>query len=289
MGKHDDNIDFEVLALQSGLFDTLPPPPPRSALEYPGRAVDFEVLDLDGGIFDAMAPPPRTAILPPPPVPRHDSIAPMIAADPSDDALPPVPVQRMRVAPIFGAAAAFAMMALAVVLRPAGGAPAAAASPRVEPTIVVPMEVTAPKPQVAVEAAPAAVAPAPHKATPRARAAAPKAAPAAAPAIEKAPDDLQIAPPAAPPKQDIDMAAASRAVGAAAHAAAACLEADDARTTMPVSLTFAPSGRVTSAKVTGGPFVGSEIGGCIARSLRGASVAPFDGEPVTVSTTVRLR
>jgi hypothetical protein len=57
---------------------------------------------------------------------------------------------------------------------------------------------------------------------------------------------------------------------------------------VPVSVTFLPSGRAARASVTGGPFLGTPAGNCIAEALRGASVPPFDGEGVTVSTTLHL-
>jgi hypothetical protein len=56
-----------------------------------------------------------------------------------------------------------------------------------------------------------------------------------------------------------------------------------------VSVTFAPSGRVTRALVEDGPFRGTAVGGCIARHLRGVSIPPFDGDFRTVRTDVTLR
>jgi hypothetical protein len=56
-----------------------------------------------------------------------------------------------------------------------------------------------------------------------------------------------------------------------------------------VSVTFAPSGRVTRALVEDGPLQGTAVGGCIARHLRTLSVPPFDGDFRTVRTDVTLR
>jgi hypothetical protein len=53
-----------------------------------------------------------------------------------------------------------------------------------------------------------------------------------------------------------------------------------------VTVTFAPSGRVTSAVVSGPPFAGTATGGCIASTMRSASVPAFSGDKVTVSKTV---
>jgi hypothetical protein len=41
--------------------------------------------------------------------------------------------------------------------------------------------------------------------------------------------------------------------------------------------------------VSGGPFVGTDVGGCIARALRAARMHPFEGGPVIVNTSIRLR
>lgn len=58
---------------------------------------------------------------------------------------------------------------------------------------------------------------------------------------------------------------------------------------MLVNVTFLPTtGRATAATVEGGPFQGTEVGGCIARALRSAVVAPFEGTPVTVSSYLRV-
>jgi hypothetical protein len=48
-----------------------------------------------------------------------------------------------------------------------------------------------------------------------------------------------------------------------------------------VSVTFAPSGRATSA-VVGPPFGGTSVGNCAAGAFKRASVPPFSGGPVTV-------
>ena len=55
-----------------------------------------------------------------------------------------------------------------------------------------------------------------------------------------------------------------------------------------VATTFAPSGRATTAVVSG-TFAGSPVGGCIAKTFRGAHVAPFDGGLTTVHKTLVFR
>ena len=83
--------------------------------------------------------------------------------------------------------------------------------------------------------------------------------------------------------------AAKRALGASSFAASSCRKGDDPRGTAEVIVTFAPSGRVTSANVNGAPFGGTATGGCIAATLRGATVPPFAGNHVSVRKLVTVR
>ncbi|MRG93464.1 hypothetical protein [Polyangium spumosum] len=88
---------------------------------------------------------------------------------------------------------------------------------------------------------------------------------------------------------EFSRSAASSALGAAAGRAAGCRSPTDPAGTARVSVTFAPSGRATSAIVNGPPFAGTRTGGCIAAAFRSASVPPFSGGPVTVSKSVTIR
>jgi hypothetical protein len=72
----------------------------------------------------------------------------------------------------------------------------------------------------------------------------------------------------------------------AASQASSCKKPGDPSGTTGVTITFAPSGRVTSAILSGPPFAGTATGSCIASTLRRASVPPFEGDRVTVSKTV---
>lgn len=86
-----------------------------------------------------------------------------------------------------------------------------------------------------------------------------------------------------------DAGAAKRALGTSALVASSCRKGDDPRGTAEVIVTFAPSGRVTSANVNAAPFGGTATGGCIAATLRGAVVPPFGGDHVTVRKLVTIR
>lgn len=168
-------------------------------------------------------------------------------------------------------------------------APAPAAAPPTE--VAVPPEVKAEPVTEAPAKVPAVVTPARTASDPTSRVIpAPAAAPVAPIAL---PAETQVLPNSLtslarlPP--DIDRSAAALAIALAGGAASACTEPGDPRGPTPVSVTFAPSGRVTSARIEGGPFQGTSTGSCIARTLRSATVHPFDGAPATVHGTVNLR
>src|SRR5690606_22441640 len=72
-----------------------------------------------------------------------------------------------------------------------------------------------------------------------------------------------------------DAQAAKLALGDGASQASSCRRGDDPRGTAEVLITFAPSGRVTSANVHGAPFGGTQTGGCVAAAMRQATVPPF--------------
>lgn len=115
-----------------------------------------------------------------------------------------------------------------------------------------------------------------------------------APSPDAIPPQLVIPPLAsAAPSAAVDLSrpAAALAIAMAGRRAASCtsIGADDDRATMHVSVTFAPSGRATSASVLDGPFEGTAVGSCVTRVLRDLTVARFDGEPVTVRSSLRLR
>lgn len=110
----------------------------------------------------------------------------------------------------------------------------------------------------------------------------------------EAPAEPALPAPKEEPKPDVptepagpfDRAAAAAALTSAASAASTCRKDGDPSGTASVVITFAPSGRVTSANIGGPPFAGTPTGGCIAAALRKARVPAFEGERVTVSKTI---
>ncbi len=91
--------------------------------------------------------------------------------------------------------------------------------------------------------------------------------------------------PVVPP---FDTARASQALSGALAVAAGCPHEGSSRRRVPVAVSFAPSGRVTTARVTGGAWAGTVTGSCVAQAFRNVSMPPFAGGSVTVLKTVRL-
>ena len=92
-------------------------------------------------------------------------------------------------------------------------------------------------------------------------------------------------PSTAPP---FSKASAISALGGASGSAGACKKAGGPTGVGKVQVTFAPSGRVTSATVMGPPFAGTAVGGCVAGAFRRAKVPAFSGNPVTVSKSFAI-
>jgi hypothetical protein len=190
-----------------------------------------------------------------------------------------------------------------VAVAPPDTAAVEAATPRDEAVPTTPAAVTTAA--TATRAAPAArvpppppdtAEPAPVGPAPTADFAAgvmtPPPAPAFDPSEVAAAMNLAAPPPAEPAGPAFDREAASRALADAELRAAHCASAFEERTGAiggEVAVTFAPSGRVTSANVSGSHFAGRLEGSCVARELRAATVPPFVGDPVTVRRRIVLR
>jgi len=87
---------------------------------------------------------------------------------------------------------------------------------------------------------------------------------------------------------EFDKSAASAALGGGVGAASGCKQPGDPSGTARVQITFAPSGHVTTANISGPPFAGTPTGSCIARAFKSVTVPPFSGGPVTVSKSVSI-
>jgi len=108
---------------------------------------------------------------------------------------------------------------------------------------------------------------------------------AAATTAKKPEEPAPAGPSTAPP---FSKASAISALGGASGSAGACKKAGGPTGVGKVQVTFAPSGRVTSATVMGPPFAGTAVGGCVAGAFRRAKVPAFSGNPVTVSKSFAI-
>jgi hypothetical protein len=85
------------------------------------------------------------------------------------------------------------------------------------------------------------------------------------------------------------VSAAQVALTQAAGNAAGCAKPGGPTGSGKATVTFAPSGRVTTANVLTPPFAGTPVGGCVAGIFRKARVPAFNGNPVTVSKSFTIR
>ncbi|MES1177730.1 MAG: zinc-ribbon domain-containing protein [Myxococcales bacterium] len=83
-------------------------------------------------------------------------------------------------------------------------------------------------------------------------------------------------------------ASAISALGAAASSAGSCKKPGGPTGAGKATVTFAPSGRVTTATVAGGSYAGTAVGGCVASVFRRAHVPAFSGSSVTVSKSFQI-
>lgn len=204
---------------------------------------------------------------------------------------------------------------------PAAAAPAPAATPApaetaepaatTDPPPQIPGEPEAPTPPAAVATGTPTPAPAPEPpatgATPRPTAPTPTPTPTAAvtpkptaastPAPTPTPAPAPTAKPTGTTKieptpsvgtEPFDAAAARAALDAAAAQASSCRKEGDPSGVAVVTITYSPTGRVTTANIGGPPFAATATGGCIAATMRKARVPPFAGDMVTVRKTVTI-
>jgi hypothetical protein len=68
-----------------------------------------------------------------------------------------------------------------------------------------------------------------------------------------------------------------------------CKQPGEPPGTATVTVTFAPTGRVSNAAVTTQRYAGTRTGTCIAARLREARVAGFTGKSVTVKRGIAVR
>lgn len=90
---------------------------------------------------------------------------------------------------------------------------------------------------------------------------------------------------ASKPSAPFNVGAAKDALNAAAAKAASCSGTSGKGK---VQLTFAPTGKVSSAQLTEGPFAGTPAGKCALKHFKAASVPAFAGTPQTVAKSFKV-
>jgi predicted Zn finger-like uncharacterized protein len=88
--------------------------------------------------------------------------------------------------------------------------------------------------------------------------------------------------------QPFSKASAISALTSAANSAGSCKKPGGPTGAGKATVTFAPSGRVTTATVAGGSYAGTAVGGCVASVFRRAHVPAFSGSSVTVSKSFQI-
>lgn len=289
-----------------------------SAGAGPARRDVDDIMNLGGGGFASpiLAPPSLLApVVEPPPQPAPVGMSGSLPAQALGGMSIPPPKKGSMVGLIAGVALGIVIVGGAAIyfLRPppppavaASDAPSASALVAAPPTPTA-TPTAAPSASAVAAAAPtespsatptataaAVAAAAPGKGTDKPAGATPGPGAAASPASAPAKPE-KTAEPAAPAAAapaaggaEFNRGAASSALGGAAGAAKSCKKPDGPTGTGRVRVTFAPSGRVTSAVVEGPPFSGTSVGGCIASAFRGAHIPPFDGAPVAVSKSFTI-
>jgi len=116
-----------------------------------------------------------------------------------------------------------------------------------------------------------------------------RAAPIAAPEVATPESATPVEPeePTAPP---FDPKVAAAALAEANSHLAVCSNTEVGPVNARANVTFAPSGRVTTATIDALPaMMGTPVAGCVVSHLRTVRIEPFAGDTVTIHTTVSFR
>jgi predicted Zn finger-like uncharacterized protein len=247
------------------------------------------LLSGNDALLTAPAPPPPKPEPKPVPVATTPSGAPVYAAPP-----------RSKVGLIVGIVAGIAIVGTAgavIALKLASHEPPPAASAELSAKAPAASATLAPSASASATAAPSA-SEAPSAAAPVASAsAAPEKVGRVSGAVakgpseskpEKKPDSKPSEPSGPPVSGSFSKDAAVAALSVAASQATVCKKPEGPWGSGKALVTFAPSGRVTTANVTGAPFGGTPVGGCVANVFRRAKIPAFSGEAVTVSKSFTI-
>lgn len=313
--RNENSVLFSLDALKSGLAGAPSPaakqsaPEPRKRAPTPPAKRLEDLMSFDGGpslmgggglllsgndaLLTAPAPPP------PKPEPKPKPLPDAAALAAAAQYVPP----RKRTGLIVGIIIGFAVVGTAgVVLGIKFGSKETPVSASAEPSASSKAPASASQSPSANAAASAQA-----SAAEAADAAAPKAVASAAPSPagagksgggtavaraateskpEKKPESKTESSPAG--SGSFSKEAAVAALSVAASQATVCKRPEGPWGSGKALVTFAPSGRVTTANIAGAPFGGTPVGGCVANVFRRAKVPAFSGDSVTVSKSFSI-
>lgn len=322
--RNENSVLFSLDALKAGITATpqkavgsqKPAKTPRKKLEdllatgsgaAGGPTANALVLNASQALLTAPAPPP------PPPKPEPVVVAASVA--PAAVVAPASPKKKLgMVIGIVAAIVATGVIAgvtvaviggkqpapvVSVVQVPVASAPVTTPAPAATPAVAA--ETSKPA-ESAAEAKPAesaahAAAATGTKSGAGAQAAVKPGAAAATPAGASKPTETakkepaKKEEPASPPSSGVasfSKEAAAQALAVAASQTSICKKPDGPTGVGKVQVTFAPSGRATTANIVSGPFGGTAVGGCVSGVFKRAKVPAFSGDPVTVSKSFTI-
>jgi predicted Zn finger-like uncharacterized protein len=294
--RNENSVLFSLDSLKGGLSGAAPakkPEPKRPSAPGPVSSGDpfaMTPADIGGGnpLFSLNANQALlTAPAPPePPPPRVDASG-AVAAKPMNKLL------------VYGGggAAALVLLSVGLLIGRTGGsdAPAADGSAKAQASAEPEKKEEKKEEKKAEEEkkeepAPAASASAPATGT---TAKAPSSPGPASPGTKKPSESTEASKPDANMPSaggaPFSVSAAQVALTQAAANAGSCAKPGGPTGSGKAQVTFAPSGRVTSANVATPPFAGTPVGGCVAGVFRRARIPAFSGNPVTVSKSFSVK
>jgi len=302
----ENSVMFSLDALKAAAVE---PQKARSAAVVDEARVNEDILTLGGpSRFDDNSMPLIDVEVPPEP-PRDDTrmaaVAPVLAPPPKSNtvwyAFAGAAVIALGVGAFFGLRedpAPVAERTASVGNQEPADTAAAATTPDNEPEAAATSETTTSEPTAAAKAPDGAgdddkeTAQRSPTSQNNVAAASPRPSPDPAPAAQPKAASPSPAPAPAPkekPGTPFSVSAAKSALASAAASASGCKAPAGPFGTGKVQVTFAPSGKVTSALIVSGPFGGTPVGSCVARTFRSASVPPFDGGAKTVAKSFTIK
>ncbi|HMJ16703.1 MAG TPA: zinc-ribbon domain-containing protein [Polyangiaceae bacterium] len=322
--RNENSVLFSLDALKAG-FSAPAPPPPRAQTQPQDFAVSNEdpfgmskgnsgLSGIAGGSFSFDNQALLTA--PAAPLPREPA-KPVATAMDVAPGLVTAPLSTPKKAPsksVIAIGAALVLLLVVGIVVALSGASDEDTAKKETPTEPLPEAKKAPEEPAAVAEKPATKPAEPPKKEPAAQPAAetsatpPPAATPDKPSTPAADDKKKLAEPVKKkeepkttkkeePKPAVvagegppfNRGAAIAALSSASGSVSGCKKAGGPTGSGKVLVTFAPSGRVTSANVSAGSFGGTGVGGCVASVFRRARVPAFGGGPVTVSKSFTIR